>query len=66
MKPRLACLWIALLAIANSVYSAEPPAVAGHQTKTIEGWTLHIPYGIDDSSSLVLGFFFRPGRLRTS
>ena len=45
MKPRPTCLWIALLAIANlctySVYSAESP-VAGHQTKTIEGWTLHI------------------------
>jgi hypothetical protein len=42
MKPRLSYLWIALLAIANPASSAEPPAVAGHQTKTLEGWTLHI------------------------
>lgn len=42
MKPRLSILWIALLAITNPAYSAEVPAVAGHQTRTIEGWTLHI------------------------
>ncbi|QDU30281.1 hypothetical protein ETAA8_54000 [Anatilimnocola aggregata] len=42
MKPRLSFLGITLLAIACSAYAAESPAVAGHQTKTIEGWTLHI------------------------
>ena len=47
MKPRLSFLWVVLLALAHlsvvrvcPVHSAEP--VAGHQTKTIEGWTLHI------------------------
>lgn len=46
MKPRLSVLWLAIVAIASLIQTpiraAEPPAVAGHQTKTIEGWTLHI------------------------
>ena len=42
MKPCIALVWLVMLAVANLVHSAEPPKVAGRQTKTIEGWTLLI------------------------
>ncbi len=42
MKPCIACLCLIFLAGANLVYSAEPSKVPGRQTKTVEGWTLHI------------------------
>lgn len=40
MKPRFSFLGMFSLAITCSAYATESPA--GHQTKTIEGWTLHI------------------------
>ncbi len=42
MKPCIPFVWFVMLAVANLVHSAEPPKVAGRQTKTIEGWTLLI------------------------
>ena len=36
------CFLLALLAMANRCHSAEPQEVPGHQTKTVEGWTLFI------------------------
>src|SRR6476469_3271562 len=42
MQPRFPLLGIALLAIANLASATEPAAVRGHQTKIVEGWTLHI------------------------
>src|SRR5688572_7942532 len=42
MKPCIPFVWFVMLALANLVHSAEPPQVAGRQTKTIEGWTLLI------------------------
>lgn len=42
MKLCGAFVYLVVLAAANLAYSAEPPKAAGHQTKTIEGWTLLI------------------------
>jgi hypothetical protein len=42
MKPRITALCLLILAGANSPSSAEPPKVAGRQTRQIEGWTLFI------------------------
>jgi hypothetical protein len=42
MKPCAAFVWLVILAGANLVHSAEPASVAGHQTKSVEGWSLHI------------------------
>ncbi len=42
MKPCISFLCLIFLAGANQVYSAELSTVPGRQTKTIEGWTLHI------------------------
>lgn len=42
MKPCGAFACLVLLAVANPVHTAEPPKVLGHQTKTVEGWSLLI------------------------
>jgi len=42
MKPCSAFACLVILAGTNLVYSAEPSKVPGRQTKTVEGWTLHI------------------------
>ena len=42
MKPCGAFVYLVLLAVANPVHSAEQPKVLGHQTKTVEGWSLLI------------------------
>lgn len=42
MKPSLALLCLVLFAGMNVVHAAEAAKVAGHQTKTVEGWTLLI------------------------
>ncbi len=42
MKPRIALVCLFFLAVTNLIHSAEPSQVPGRQTKTVEGWTLHI------------------------
>ncbi|MFN0020252.1 MAG: zinc-dependent peptidase, partial [Pirellulaceae bacterium] len=42
MKPCTAFACLVILAGTSLVYSAEPSKVPGRQTKTVEGWTLHI------------------------
>lgn len=42
MNRRIVFLCLIVFAGVNSVRSAEPPGVAGRQTRTIEGWTLLI------------------------
>ncbi len=42
MKSCFVAAWLVLFANLNSVLSADPVAVAGHQTKSIEGWTVHV------------------------
>ena len=40
MKSRLVAAWLVLFAFVNAVLSADP--VAGRQTNSIEGWTVHV------------------------
>lgn len=42
MKPCSAFVCLVILAGTNLVYSTEPSKDPGRQTKTVEGWTLHI------------------------
>lgn len=42
MKPCIAFVCLVFLAGTNPACSDEPPRVSGRQTKTVEGWTLHI------------------------
>ncbi len=42
MKPCIALVALFLFAGVNLAHSAEPPKIAGRQTKVIEGWTLRI------------------------
>ncbi len=42
MKPCITVVCLVFLAGTYLVYSAEPSKVPGRQTKTVEGWTLHI------------------------
>lgn len=42
MKSCLIAVWLVLFANLNAVLSADPVAVAGRQTKSIEGWTVRV------------------------
>jgi len=42
MKSCLIAVWLVLFANLNAVLSADPVAVAGRQTKRIEGWTVRV------------------------
>ncbi|MDX1945468.1 MAG: zinc-dependent peptidase [Pirellulaceae bacterium] len=42
MKPIAPLAWLALLVLANLTQAADLAPVAGHQTKSIEGWTLFV------------------------
>lgn len=42
MKRCIGFVCLAFLGGTNLVHSAEPPKVAGYETKTVEGWTLLI------------------------
>ena len=42
MKSCIVAAWLVLLASLNSALAADPVAIAGHQTKGIEGWTVFV------------------------
>ena len=42
MKSYLVAAWLVLFAHMNALLSADPVAVAGRQTKSLEGWTVHV------------------------